>query len=93
MLCVLLLAEGQVLVSLFFCLAEILSQAFYFLFEIFCSDSELELCLGKILCEGADCCLSFLNLAHVGFSQGRNFILVGLIEFIDLTLCLLLSDD
>ena len=92
MLCVLLLAECQVLVSFFFCLAKCLSQAFYFLFEILSSNSELKLGLGEVLCEGAYCCLSFLNLAHVGFSQGWNFILVSLSKFVDLTLCLLFSD-
>ena len=69
-LLVLLLAKGQVLVSLFFCLTKSLPQALYFLLEILSSYSELELGLGEVLCKGADCCLTFLNLAHVGFSQG-----------------------
>ena len=92
-LCVLLLAECQVLVPLFFCLAKVLAQALYFLLEILCSDSELKLGFGEVLCEGADCCLTFLDLAHVGFSQGRNLVLVSLVELVDLTLSLFLSDD
>ena len=92
-LCVLLLAESQVLVPLFFCLAKVLSQALYFLLEILGSDSELKLGFGKVLCESADCSLTFLDLAHVGFSQGRNLILMSLVELVDLTLRLFLSDD
>ena len=92
-LCVLLLAECQVLVPLFFCLAKVFTQALYFLLEILCSDSELKLGFGEVLCEGADCCLTFLDLAHIVFSQGLNLILVSLIELVDLTLSLFLSDD
>ena len=92
-LCVLLLAKGQVLVPLFLCLVKRLPQALHLLLKVLRSYCELELGLGEVLCESADCGLTFLHLAHVGFGQSRNLILVSLVEFIDLTLCLLLSDD
>ena len=92
MLCVLFLTQGQVLVPLLLCLVQRLPQVLHLLLEILSGDSELELGLGKILGEGADCSLTLLDLAHVSLSKGLDFVLMGLAQFIDLTLCFLLSD-
>ena len=92
MLCVLFLTQRQVLVPLLLCLVERLPQVLHLLLEILGCDSELEFGLGKILGEGADRSLTLLDLAHVSLSKGLDFILMGLVQLVNLTLCFLLSD-
>jgi len=90
---VLLFGQGKVLVPLILRALQSLTQRFHFLLEILDGEGQLELSLGQRLSQVADDGLALLDLAHVGLGQLLNFVLVGLVELIDLILNLLFAND
>lgn len=92
MLSVLLLAQGQVLVTLLLSLSEGLAQALHLFLEVLDRERQLQLSLRQALRQVADDSFTLLNLPHVRLRQSLDFILVGLIELIDLILCLLFAN-
>ena len=49
--------------------------------------------LGEVLSQVADCALALLDLLHVGIAELLDFVLVCLVELINLVLGFLLADD
>ena len=91
-LSVLLFAQSEVLITLFLRLSEGFTQAFHFFLEVFHREGQLELRLRQTLGQVADHSLALLHLAHIRLSQSLDFILVCLIELINLVLRLFFAN-
>ena len=91
-LSVLLFAQCEVLITLFLRLSEGFTQAFHFFLEVFHREGQLELRLRQALGQVADHSLALLHLAHIRLSQSLDFILMRLIELINLVLRLFFAN-
>lgn len=93
MLLVLLFAECEVLISLLFGRSQGLPQALHLFLEVFNGKSQLELRFGQAFSEVANDCFTLLHLTHVCLRQSLDLILMSLVQFVDLVLSFLFTDD
>ena len=93
MLRVLLFAQGQILITIFFSLSQLISQILDLLLEVLDGKGQLQFRLGDGLGEGADGDFTLLNLSLEGLGEVLDFVLMCLVKLIDFLIGLFFTDN